>query len=72
MNNNFKKDFLKLINNSTFDKTMENLRKRVNVKLVDNAGHYMKYVNKLSFGLPNILNRSFVAIHEIILLVNTW
>ena len=51
---------------------MENLRKRVNVKLVDNAGHYMEYVNKLSFGLPNILNRSFVAIHEIILLVNTW
>ena len=50
---------------------LENLRKRVNVKLVDNAGHYMKHVNKLNFVLPNIHNRSFVAIHEIILVVNT-
>ena len=35
--NSFKKDFLNVINNSVFSKTMENLRKRINVRLVNIA-----------------------------------
>ena len=47
--NSFEKDFFKLMNNSTFDKTMENLSKRRNVRLVNNARNYKNYVSKPSF-----------------------
>ena len=63
--NNFKKDFFKPINHSTFGKTMENLRKRIKVRLVNNAGDYKKYVSKPSFVSQKTFSKNFVAIHEI-------
>ena len=63
--NSFEKDFFKLINNSVFGKTMENLRKRINVKLVNNAKDYVRYISKPSFVSQKIFSRNFVAIHEI-------
>ena len=53
------------MNNSTFSKTMENLRKTINVRLVNNAGDYKKYVNKPSFVSQKIFSKNFFAIHEI-------
>ena len=34
--NNFEKDFFKLMINNLYGKTMENLRKRINVRLINN------------------------------------
>ena len=58
-------DFPKLMNNSVIGKTMENLRKRLNVRLVNNARNYRKYASKPSFVSHKMFIRNFVAIHEI-------
>ena len=42
---------------------MENLRKRVNVRLANNRD-YEKYVTKPSFASQKIFDRKFVGIHE--------
>ena len=47
--NDFKKDFYKLMNNSVFRKTMENIRKHRNIKLITNQEAYLKAVMKPNF-----------------------
>ena len=47
--NDFEKDFFKLINNSVFDKTMENIRKHKDIKLITNRESYLKTVMKPNF-----------------------
>ena len=37
------------MNNSVYGKTMENLTKRINVRLIISAKDYKKYVSKQSF-----------------------
>ena len=52
------------MNNSFYGKTMENLRKRIDVRLINNAKDYKKYVSKPIFLSQNIFSKSFVAIYE--------
>ena len=45
----FEKDFFKLKNNAVFGKTMKNIRKHRNIKLVTNEEKYLKTVMKPNF-----------------------
>ena len=58
-----KKNFFKLMINSVYAKTMDNLRKRVNFRLVSNEKDYLKHVNKSTFISQKIFNKQFAAIH---------
>ena len=53
--NNFEKDFYKLMNNSVFGKTIENIRKHRNIKLVNNEEEYLKNVIKPNFESGTLL-----------------
>ena len=63
--NAFEKDFFKLMNNSVFGKTMENLRKRVDVRLVTSKQKLLKLASKPTFVSSKIFNNNLVAVHKI-------
>ena len=48
-----------------FGKTMENLRKRICVELINNAKDYVKYVSTPSFVSQKIFSKNFVVVHKI-------
>ena len=61
--NSFEKDFFKLMNNSVFGKTIENIRKRQNIILVDNRVKAVKLSSRPNFDRATIFDRNLVAIH---------
>ena len=61
--NAFEKDFFKLMNNSVFGKTIENIRKRQNVILVDNRKMADKLTSKPNFERLTIFDENLVAVH---------
>ena len=63
--NSFEKDFFKLMNNSVFGKTMENIRKRVDVRLVTDSKKLIKLVSKPTFVSSKIFTENLVAVHKI-------
>ena len=61
--NNFEKDFFKLMNNSVFGKTIENIRKRQNIFLVDDRKKAIKLSSRPNFDRCTIFDRKLIAIH---------
>ena len=61
----FEKDFFKLMSNSVFGKTIENLRKRVNVTLINEPEKLLKLCAKPIYVSSKIFNEILVAVHKI-------
>ena len=53
--NDFEKYFLKLMINSFYGKTIENLRKRINVRLVNKAEDFLKYTSRPAYIIHKFL-----------------
>jgi len=63
--NEFEKDFYKLMNNSVFGKTMENVRNRIDVKLITDKKMLTRYISKPTYINSKIFNENLVAVHSI-------
>ena len=63
--NCFEKDFFKLMINSVYGETMENLRKRICVRLVNNEKDFLKYTSRPTHITHKIFDKNYAAIHEI-------
>ena len=61
--NEFEKDFFKLMNNSVFGKTMEYIRNRVDVRLVNDRKQAEKLSAKPNYKHCNKFSEDLVAIH---------
>ena len=59
----FEKDFFKLMNNSVYSKTLEDIRNRVDVKLVSVREKARKLVSKINFKRCKIFSENLVGIH---------
>ena len=60
--NDFEKKLFKLMNNSVFGKTMENVRKRVSIELVKDAEKAAKLVNQPNFEELKIFDEFLIAV----------
>ena len=61
--NDFEKDFLKLMINSVYGNTMENLRKRMNVRLVNNEKDFLKYTSSPTYIGYKKFDKDYAAIY---------
>ena len=61
--NDFEKDFFKLMNNSVFGKTMENIRNRVDVRLVNNQDKAQKLISKPNLKHWTRFDENLIGVH---------
>ena len=61
--NSFEKDFFKLMNNSLFGKTIENIRKRQNIFIIDDRKKAVKLTSRPNFDRATIFDKNLIAVH---------
>ena len=59
--NDFEKDFYKLMNNSVFGKTMENVRNHRNIVLVNNKEKYLRKAMRPNFKSGTLLGSDLIG-----------
>ena len=60
--NNFEKDFFKLMNNAVFGKTMENVRKHRNIKLVTKERRRNYLVSETNYHTAKFFTKNLLVI----------
>ena len=58
------KNLFKLLNNTDYGKTMENMRKIIKIRITTNEKDFLKYSSRATYISHNIFGRNLVAIHE--------
>ena len=58
------KNHFKLLNNAVYGKAMENMRKKVNIRVVKNAKDFIKYTSRPTCGNWKVFKNNLAAIHE--------
>ena len=61
--NDFEKDFFKLMNNSVFGKTMENIENHVDIRLVCDEKEALKLAAKTNYDKFTIFDENLIAVH---------
>ena len=58
------KNLFKLFNNAVYEKIMENMRKRMKIRVIITEKEFLKYASRLTYINHNIYGKNFVVIHE--------
>ena len=58
------KSHFKLVNNAVYGKTMENMRKRIKIRIVKNSQDFIKYVSRTTCVNWKVFEDNLAAIHE--------
>ena len=58
------KNYFKLLNSAVYGKIMENMRKRIKIRVVKNAKDFIKYTSKTTCVNWKIFENNLAAIHE--------
>ena len=53
-----------MITNGVYGKTMESLRKRITLKMVNNEKDYLKHISKPTFISQKIFGKNYDVVHE--------
>ena len=58
------KNLFKLLNNDVYRKTMENMRKRIKIRITTNEKDFPKYSSRPEYNSHKKVGKNLVAIHE--------
>ena len=58
------KNLFKLLNNAVYGKTMENMRKRIKIRITTNEKDFLKYSSRPEYNSHKKVGKNLVAIHE--------